>query len=89
MACRPIQRICSNSRIDLPPWNVPISRVRIWDTQGGQVKGGLPYIVALEALDDHRGSVCQHNIGNLVTLILREPLWNREAAAKLIAPGVE
>ena len=20
---------------DLPPWNVPISRVRIWDTQGG------------------------------------------------------
>jgi hypothetical protein len=22
-------------RIDLPPWNVPNSRVRIWDTQGG------------------------------------------------------
>ena len=21
--------------LDLPPWNVPISRVRIWDTQGG------------------------------------------------------
>jgi len=21
--------------VDLPPWNVPISRVRIWDTQGG------------------------------------------------------
>ncbi len=20
---------------DLPPWNVPISRVRMWDTQGG------------------------------------------------------
>jgi len=33
---RELQQVLSEARAtDLPPWNVPISRVRIWDTQGG------------------------------------------------------
>ena len=44
------------------------------------------YVAALKTLDDYRAAVDRHHIGNLAHLASREWLWDREEAARLVAP---